>query len=273
LLATLPMHPICAWGVITDLASYYNTGRRGSAAYEPKGALEIFKVAAGSMGQTWRTLSSIVGSRVAKEKKALATSVAESVDWAKLLSTDCTNARSREQVMAPACVGKVCWNMVQDFRDLWCSWWKTDALGKGCSVLNGECCSAIGSEHMAWIAAEFDAKDDPHALAKLRVERLKALISAYQRQALTEDMRVLLKRELEVLHDVIKERVNSYYAMLRADDVGLHTRGYSLDMEERSEETLEHERGKMMEKLMVSQEEMHIAEANVTNLTIALQFS
>lgn len=278
MLATMPMHPICAWGVITDLASYYNTGRRQSAAYAGGDAVSgILQVAAGSAGQTWRTLTSMVGARLGKEKKDVRSAVAESINWAKLLSTDCKNARSRQQVMAPACIGKVCWNMVQDFRDLWCSWWKTDAASHGCSFSNGECCSAIRSEHMRYIKAEFDATNKPKVLADMRVERFKRLSTAFatrfHRRSMDKDTQALVQRERKELHAMITERVNAYYAILQSDDLdGMLLPNVSLDTEGRREE-IERARAKEMERLQVSQEEMRIAASNVADLAVTVQVS
>lgn len=195
LLKTLPMHPTCAWGVVQDLSMRYSTGHRVSGA-EGNVLGGILNTAAKNVTQTGKSLWAWATAGV--QGKLVATSVAESIAWDEVLSTDCSNSRPSHEVLDPTmCVGKVCWNFVRDFRDLWCSWWKADALANSCSLADGACCAEIAENHKAILEAE--AAHHHAVLGHLRMDRFRRL-RAVQLASETQDLDLeIVEREMEGL--------------------------------------------------------------------------
>ena len=44
------------------------------------------------------------------------------VDWGRHLSSGCEGSRNRSEVLSRNTTGCVCWNFVEDFHDLYCSY-------------------------------------------------------------------------------------------------------------------------------------------------------
>lgn len=211
LLAELPMHPICSWGVVRDLSSRYSTGLRLSdqgGKTAGKVLRPILGTAAKDTVQTLKTLWAVgksVARGVVDSEADVRVAVAEGIDWNSLLNADCRNDRSSRDVLTPKCVGKVCWNFVRDFRDLWCSWWKTDALARNCDTRDGACCSSIADAHQLWLEAE-GSQGSPRRLAELRLERYSRLLTATN---FTWGSRTL-ERELTELLEEMADRVEAH---------------------------------------------------------------
>eukprot|EP00928_Gymnodinium_smaydae_P046440 TRINITY_DN30937_c0_g1_i1.p1 TRINITY_DN30937_c0_g1~~TRINITY_DN30937_c0_g1_i1.p1 ORF type:complete len:290 (+),score=35.39 TRINITY_DN30937_c0_g1_i1:105-872(+) len=109
----LVMHPICAWGIIFELAKVYDPTFRNMTVKGPFRALGMTALNPVKLHRAYTTL------RNEGEEKACSL-VANMVDWEYRLGSHCRGARDRTTILSKEAGSGVCWNNLIDFRDLHC---------------------------------------------------------------------------------------------------------------------------------------------------------
>jgi len=121
----LRMHPVCAWGIVSELDTVYRYPFR-------QAGMDGVMSALGSQTRNPLNWAKVLHAGWKKGGEGLASAAAQLVQWEKHLSEDCQGTRSRDQILKipdwklvngtkiVKPIGAVCWNNVIDFRDLWC---------------------------------------------------------------------------------------------------------------------------------------------------------
>eukprot|EP00928_Gymnodinium_smaydae_P016123 TRINITY_DN16008_c0_g1_i1.p1 TRINITY_DN16008_c0_g1~~TRINITY_DN16008_c0_g1_i1.p1 ORF type:complete len:482 (-),score=71.23 TRINITY_DN16008_c0_g1_i1:34-1479(-) len=145
LLEDVRMHPICGWEVLKDLQSVYNTHFRHSLEDAPISSVlsGIHLALSGRMMHKMRQVGQFAKNLAGRRWKTMLGDVATGIDWDQF--GKCTMKVSRENVLRRDGKGKVCWNMVKDFYDLYCLLIEeAEALESGsCDIQEANCCMAI----------------------------------------------------------------------------------------------------------------------------------
>eukprot|EP01043_Picozoa_sp_COSAG02_P073674 COSAG02_NODE_14423_length_1269_cov_1.440000_1_plen_273_part_00 len=113
----LQMHPKCAWSLLRLLNETYRLPYRHSGGLDA--ALRAMYPSEIENPENWAKL---VAAYAEGGQGAAMAAAARFVDWGRHLSSDCKGARNRSEVLSRNTTGSVCWNFVEDFRDLYCSY-------------------------------------------------------------------------------------------------------------------------------------------------------
>ena len=113
----LQMHPKCAWGLLRLLNETYRLPYRHSGGLDA--ALRAMYPSEIENPENWAKL---MAAYAEGGQGAAMAAAAHFVDWGRHLSSDCAGARNRSEVLSRSTTGSVCWNFVEDFRDLYCSY-------------------------------------------------------------------------------------------------------------------------------------------------------
>ena len=111
------MHPKCAWGLLRLLNETYRLPYRHSGGLDA--ALRAMYPSEIENPENWAKL---IAAYAEGGLGAAMAAAAHFVDWGRHLSSDCEGARNRSEVLSRNTTGSVCWNFVEDFRDLYCSY-------------------------------------------------------------------------------------------------------------------------------------------------------
>lgn len=126
----IPMHPLVAWGILEQLKQVYRFPYREAGFSGPLSAFGMDAVNPVKLGM-------VIGQAI-RDVNEVPELAANQVNWDRRLGTSCWWTRSRTQIMQKDeptynkkthetkyhTISAVCWNIVIDFRDMYCRWKK-----------------------------------------------------------------------------------------------------------------------------------------------------
>jgi hypothetical protein len=130
------MHPRCAWGLVNELKTVYNSAfRRVNSVADYMAALTVLGVS-GCLKTGAQLLFKTVTGRQ-RGFGELARDAARNVDWKRRLSPSCWYFQDKDQLLDRTRRSAVCWNFLADFRDLYCHY----KINEGVKVRSAKACN------------------------------------------------------------------------------------------------------------------------------------